>query len=757
MSRSRNVWCCDTFGSKLVGTKMATALSASDYIWEGPWVNWSRGRVLGLTLTLDPYKASIVSPALAIFVSIAGTQLWNLFQFALHQTRATSSPQSLLYHQQQTILRNTGSDLNALWRLVRVALAWRHQRDAKVLRVSTPLILWAFLHFALIVLAGLFSSWLLETSDPRVLSRSPWCGTFKTTYASDVYSTDSENFNLVKLAMEYATYVDSRYANVQQHVDLCETGSDACDTFPTKDLVGLAPASTLLKGGCPFGDHVCHPDIDGSIFFDTGYLSSDSKFGFNAPKKDRVSFRMVAECAPLNDAEYSTGWQNVPSTDSNAPNSKVADALYGPSFTNSRNATYSLVQPVLECDQRAITQPYSLNAEFFQPGGNMTEATATFDPKPELQLPEADVSLVMLSSISSYLGPVNDPWFLARQKINDTNAFCMQKDKTLYIRDRPLTTIGCAQQWQVCNSASDAPNRDQCTPLLAWQQVQNSLLSDPHIKFSALQLATAMRILWAASGSTFYWAISALAQSAAPPLKARELMSATIALPVPDNQWQEETKYWWQIMLTHLQQISLDYGTGQFAYSTDYINVTKPTSGPSGEAAYDLCQNQMIRMKSWRNYNLFAMIITIVIATLIIILGLCIEDIVGYIRQRKLRYSGMNGKQDMWVANSDLEMLKTIDEAMHGTPWTRSRSGIPVTNLKGHHISIGDLRKETITVEDNIGVVNVAVKKQRTESISQNPWSIFPSEFGLDSQRAPDQSLDDTHNTTPTRQTGYIC
>ena len=257
------------------------------------------------------------------------------------------------------------------------------------------------------------------------------------------------------------------------------------------------------------------------------------------------------------------------------------------------------------------------------------------------------------------------------------------------------------------------------------------------LNFTMAQLATVSRMLSAAGGSTFFYEINALSQSTSPPLKARKLMSQSVALAVPDDQWQIETKYWMTILLAYLQQVSVDYSTGRFAADTSYINTTKSSStDPAQQAAYNLCQNQIVRSKTYRNYNFFAMILVIVIASIIIVLGLTIEDLLGYIRQRNLRYSGVNGKQDMWIANSDLEMLKTIDEAKNGSVWTRSKNGIPVTSAD-HRVGVHNLRNEHVDVEEGVGVISMAVKRQRSKTMdegaemSQAPYSLGHNQHGV--------------------------
>lgn len=689
---------------------MPTALSASDYIYEGVWINWTKGSVLGWTLTVDSYRASILSPALAIFVSIAGSQLWGLFQFALHQVRATSSTRGLLYHQQQIILRNTATDLNTIWRLARTAIAWRHQRDINVISTSLPLLLWALLHFIVIVLAGIFSSWALSTGD-QVLSRSPWCGNPRTDYTSAL--TNLSNPNVAKLDMEYYNYLYSRFAAVQQQVDLCQDDQQDCGRLPLQNMTWT---SRLMAGGCPFQQSVCHPDIDGSMTFDTGYLSSSTALGLNIKREDRISFRMTAECAPLNDDKYSTGWQDVPAS-GEVLAKRVADILYGPSQTNSRNATFTLTQQNLECDQRAVTPPYSLSAQMTYPDGTYGSGTATFQPLPEFQLTEADLSLITLSFLNAYTSPVSDPWFAAQQPYNETDAYCQEAD-ILYGRNKPLTTIGCTQQYQICNN--DDPSKDgssakQCTPLLSWDQTWNMVLESTSsgVAFSPGQLASAQRTLSAAQLSTFYWAVTSLSQSTTPPLKARMEMSNTVALPLPSDQWQTETKYWMQIILAYMQQTSIDLSTGQYAADVAYINVTKPSGTDEFEnAMYGLCRNQIIRSTQYRNFNFFAMVFIILLCSLIIITGLTIEDVIGYIRQRRLNYTGPDGKQDMWIANSVLEMLKTIDETKNGSVWTRTKNGVPVTH-RGYSVSIHDLTNQSVDVEAG-GTINVAVKRRQT-------------------------------------------
>ena len=700
---------------------MAPALTAAEYIYEGVWVNWSKGRVFGSTLTVSPQHASILSPALAVLISIAGGQLWRLFQFALHQARATSNSRNFIYHQSQSILRNTSSDLNALWRFLRLAVAWRHQRDAKVLRSLLPLVVWTLIHLSLVVTVGLLSSWLLEAND-EVLSRSPWCGTFNKTYYAEVYSTNQTDAQAVSLMKEYSSYTDSRYVTVQSSVDICHDGADGCISPRDK---ALAWTSTFIAKACPVNSTLCHPDAGGSTSFDTGLLSSHKDLGYNARKEDRVSIRLAAQCAPLKAEGFVTDWQYIPAASGMSAREAV-DARYGPGRANARNSTYTLTRQQLECDERTLAQPYSLTPYVALPGGSPKQLSATFTPISELRPTDRDLTLVLMSFNNVYEGPVLDPWFSAQQAVNVSAEFCLKENTKVYTREHALTAMACGQQWQICNTDSDSPDADQCTPLQGIAQVNATVSASNSTMLSARQLATAQRLIRAATGSTFHYVIYALSQSMSPPLKARNKISYNVGPVLPQDQWRTETAYWMELVVAYFQQANLDYSTGQFAASTSYINVSQPSadkSSPSQDAAHWLCESQIIRSTNYRNFNFFALLLAVTLCALIIVAGLSIEDLTNYVLQRSLRYSGSNGKQNMWIANSDLDMLRKVDELRNGTTWTVSRNGVPLTHVS-HTVSINDLMTDRHDVEKGTGIVVPSVKRHK-ETASSLRWGPY--------------------------------
>lgn len=696
---------------------MAPALAANAYIFEGVWTNWSHGRVLGLTLTVSPQKASILSPALAILVSVAGAQLWRLFQYALHQARVASEDRNLVYHQSQAILRNTGSDLNTLWRLTRLGIAWRHQRGARIFRNLSPILVPACIHLTLVIAAGLFSSWLLEAGT-EALSRSPWCGMYSSDYINRVYyanrTTDPES---AILSTEYNTYTDSRYALVEQTTDLCGGAEKLCGGTVRDEL----PYSTNFIGNvCPVDDSMCHPDAGGSMTFDTGYLSSHKMLGYNARLADRVSVRTIAQCSPLKADGYVSQWQN--STNKR----QVSYASYGQDTANEHNATFSVTKMDLGCQEKQMRTPFLLLPQQARPGGNGKLITSTYTPSPELVTTDSDLSLISLSYQNSYGSPVIDPWFSAQVATNLTDQ-CSTGRRAQYARDYPVTVMACTQQWQLCdNDQVSGEESDHCTALMGYRQLKSQLLANStEITLNARQNTTAQRILLAATQSSFYYMVYSLSNVASIPLKAKDMVYSPSATNFPSTQWHTEITYWMSLIVNYFQQANLDYSTGQFAASTDYIapttrsNSTSPD--PEQDAAYALCQNQMINTDVYRNFNFFAMLLLVVICLIITVAGLVIEDLVGYLRQRKLQFSGANSRQDMWIANSDLDMLRRIDELKNGTRWTLSKNGFPVTHV-GHKINVYDLLTENHTVEKDVGLVFTDVQRVKSKK-STSPSS----------------------------------
>jgi len=280
---------------------MPEALDPSAYVFEGVWTNWGKSRVLGATLTLTPRNATVLVAILALFVQITGSQLWIFVRFAIHQY--------------------------LLVQILRTSWSWRHTSRRPFHR-SILLILLALLHFAAFGFAGVFASRVANAGD-ETLSRSPFCGTLNTPYASAI---DRQTLN--PLNSEYSSKLQRDAQLSQEYVAACynvTSGSSSCDTFRKSQLSW----TKQLSQHCPFHPPVCAIGHQ-SIAFDTGLIDSRDDLGINAADEDRLQYRRITTCTPLNDHKYVSGWQNATSPGAGqATGAKVAvqvvNAYYGPS------------------------------------------------------------------------------------------------------------------------------------------------------------------------------------------------------------------------------------------------------------------------------------------------------------------------------------------------------------------------------------------------------------------------------------------
>ena len=147
------------------------------YIYTGAWVNWSKGHVLGPTITLTQRNGSLLIAFMGIFVTVAGAACWRILCFIIHQARAKEGAKSdALYHQQQAILRNSTTPGSAAWQVSQVAWSWKGIAKNPVIR-NLPIILLAVLNMSLFGLAGVFSAEIAKAAGNETLIRSTNCGT----------------------------------------------------------------------------------------------------------------------------------------------------------------------------------------------------------------------------------------------------------------------------------------------------------------------------------------------------------------------------------------------------------------------------------------------------------------------------------------------------------------------------------------------------------------------------------------------------
>lgn len=266
-----------------------TSASQHDHypVYVGIWTNWSRGHVLGSTLTLRRGDADLLIAFTAFFIAFVASRAWRVLCFTFHRLYSTASPQNTIYHQCQAIFRNSSSPENGIQVLLQ--LLWANRRSKGR---SRPLlsVLVSILFISVFTVAGGFSSQISTIVGNEVLIKSSNCGYTKREL------DDSVRFQV--LAYEAAKI--SNAANyAQQCYKVNDTGFLGCGRFVTK-RVGK---QVDTEAGCPFADHLCRKE-SANLRIDSGYIDSHTILGLNAPLDERILFRSVLHCAPLTTTGY---------------------------------------------------------------------------------------------------------------------------------------------------------------------------------------------------------------------------------------------------------------------------------------------------------------------------------------------------------------------------------------------------------------------------------------------------------------------
>jgi len=78
---------------------MSTYSTAAHAVHVGAWTDWSKGYVLGATLTLTRRDSDLLIAFLALFVALMGTRFWRIVCLFLHFIYSQDSPHDGVHYQ----------------------------------------------------------------------------------------------------------------------------------------------------------------------------------------------------------------------------------------------------------------------------------------------------------------------------------------------------------------------------------------------------------------------------------------------------------------------------------------------------------------------------------------------------------------------------------------------------------------------------------------------------------------------------------
>lgn len=253
----------------------------------GTWTNWSRGRIMGATLTLSRTDGNYLLTFTSLFIALISACFWSTVRLVMHRCHSTPALCDALHHQQQVVLRNSSSAFGSVLSLCSLGWAWRQTADGKryMLRLVPGILTAAFVAVAFSIASG-FSSQISSGIGNQVLLDGTNCSLVDWQQTSGGYNYAVTSF-YSRMIADVANYAQQCYSNAT-------SGMFDCNSLVKPRL----PSTVDTQAPCPFAKGLCQSENE-NIRMDTGYLNSNDHLGMNAPPDERMLFRSVLTCAPL--------------------------------------------------------------------------------------------------------------------------------------------------------------------------------------------------------------------------------------------------------------------------------------------------------------------------------------------------------------------------------------------------------------------------------------------------------------------------
>ncbi|OCL08920.1 hypothetical protein AOQ84DRAFT_388517 [Glonium stellatum] len=647
----------------------------------GFWTNWSYGKVQGATLTLIRRDGNFLIAFLAIFVAATGQSFWRIGCFIFHRLLSSASPEDGLYHQRQAILRNANSAQDAAWRLLNVHRVWRKNGRRPFLRLF-PIIAFALLVSGAFNIASIFSSRVTSDTGNEVLISGKNCGPLHPSATDGDGELRVLEPYLAQRATAHLNYALQCYADALNPED--------CRQYVKPNL----PITLDANASCPFAEEMCKTKSN-NLILDTGYLDSHHDLGINAPPKDRFQLRFVHQCAPV----VSEGFSAIYNAGIYAPNNTLVPGLpvmryyYGNvTFHDPDNYTgfsyevpYNFSNMHIEGYTSAVSArpDYDLGLLIAYAGLNDTADAdiCEFSPIPALQRSDADVILFFLTAEGiGFSEEVDDLWYGAHYMWKHPIETQNGTTSPLYLKDEPASVLGCTFQVQFCNP--NLPEDTRCEPL---RGLIDSTYPTSNLWHNEGQRNTAAWVNKVLEQGLF--TISSIPEYiGVTTLTARYGLVYGLQGPLPDNQWQLEAAHFVGASMASLQGAFVEAANGppttqlkEFQYQ------------PNDTQSHFMCTNQKIISTLYSSFNVLGLSIIIGLGSIIILLDLTLEPLIGAYQKRHLGSYQYTYARLEWHTNSILQLQRLAHEQIGAGTWLRADGETPVT-LPGDRLAVLDIK-----------------------------------------------------------------
>ncbi|KAE9381001.1 hypothetical protein N431DRAFT_396305 [Stipitochalara longipes BDJ] len=592
------------------------------------WTDHTDGRHI-LTLASKPGLA--LASAIPLFISLAGTTFWSVIKRVWYHLRLLylfkheidGTLTSHFERQQQVLLRNSSGDLAMSWSALSMFRYWTFRPPVRPGPVPIPwqlvfLIVVGVSYWAAWQAAGICSFYISQNSITNlVLIRGAQCGF---PYLGNGHGTGTET------ALETAHFRSSilsqtRLAEtwVSQCYGNSSDDSAACSLYPQPKLSFWS--EPVAAAACPFASQsVCQDAAKNSSphRIESDPIDSHLHLGINALPADRVTYRKVTTCSPIEAAPFAQE-ANASDTDEASlwlNGTILARFFFGPVAGSGEPWTYEYNK--FAALDRLGYQIVSVGY-FPAPNGDLSKnvwaPNSTFST-----IADGDVSLFFLSSNSIlYVNKTYDPIYAA------TDPHLLD-GRTYYAGNYDVTILACVDRHQICD-----PNRNNATGCTAPQGYLQLGASLYNIGLNKNQIAAAQRIVGTLVFSSTLNSVSGRSEAA---LLASQTVSELIQeLPLPIDQWRAEVENWYAVSLAKLQRNIIDFAGG----SSDRATAEWGTAQFDSEELAQTCNSQFVMMPAgYQNFNFDAIIIVAVLGAVLIIVGFFFEGWFGSYIEEKL-------------------------------------------------------------------------------------------------------------------------
>ncbi|KAI0150240.1 hypothetical protein GGR57DRAFT_514510 [Xylariaceae sp. FL1272] len=608
-----------------------------DNVYLGRWTNWSRGPILGQTLTTTKAGGNLLIAFTAVFVGFVGARLWKVVSLVIHRSYSTQAPKSTLHYQSQIILRNSSSAESSFSALVRLLWAWRKSRTRHLIRLVLLILLSAIL-FAAFTIAGGFSANISTAAGDEVLLKTDHCGPVAVTPAN----------------LEERSLIAARYAeetnNAANYAQQCGISSSGTSMGCNKYVVPRLPVAVMNnKAVCPFHVSLCRK-AESTMLLDTGYLDSNDHLGLNRPGDLRFEWRYVLQCTPLQTDGYTSH-----------------------TFADSRAST-----TVSASCGNLLMLHYSYRAS--DTFGGQVLASSDMIPIPELQRQDGDVSIAFLSGQGVLFQEIfDDDWYRAIVFRKNVSSNGVAGSLPAYGLENSASPIGCVEQYQWCNSAY---SRDVgCGPLASRYDALYGAAAlfnltsedlDPERPISSSEPGS--RLIWPVLTLFTYpvqisriWSHLGVAS-----LASQSRLYDGLQNSIPINQWQLDVQKWFDIILSAVQASFIDTVLGPD--DPQLYNLTYP---PVNHQEQRQCQSQKIRSSRYMSFSILGLVFTFSVGGLIVLVSFFLEPLLF------LLYKHFNYRpyaQLEWSTNANLQLHRLAHEELGFNEWFYCDREVPITN-----------------------------------------------------------------------------